>query len=130
MTLLDRKDCDDADRTIPDRFRDAMEGLDADLLADIYAEEVVVWHSHDEIEQSRDEAVATARAFLATLGRCKVERSALLRTETGFVQQHRLVGERVDGRPFRSAPLCIVVTVSQGKITRIDEYIGLKPPAA
>lgn len=112
------------------RFREAMEARDADMLAAIYAENTVVWHSHDEIEQSKNQAVATAGSFFATLRTCEVELTALHPTDTGFVQQHRLAGERVNGRGFRSSPLCIVVTVEHGKIARLDEYIGLKGSAA
>ncbi|MBY8824916.1 nuclear transport factor 2 family protein [Sphingomonas colocasiae] len=112
------------------RFCEAMERRDADLLAALYSEDAVIWHSHDEIEQSKDEGVATARAFFATLRSCSVELTALQSSDTGFVQQHRLVGERLNGRRFRGAPLCVIAAVRDGRIVRIDEYVGLKPRAA
>ena len=112
------------------RFNAAMEARDVAQLAALYAKNVIVWHSHDEIEQTKPEALAAAEAFLGGLAECRCEVTALHPTEVGFVQQHRLVGRRADGRPFRGSPLCIVVVAEGGLIRRLDEYIGLKPPKA
>jgi hypothetical protein len=49
--------------------------------------------------------------------------------EGGFVQQHDLHLEFDDGRSA-DIPACAVVMVSEGKVTRIDEYLDGSTAAA
>jgi len=48
------------------------------------------------------------------------------RTEHGFVQQHVLRATTPSGAEL-SVPACIVVTIRDGKVTRLDEYIDPTP---
>lgn len=108
------------------RFRDAMEARDVGLLGELYDEDVIVWHSHDDIEQKKADALAGADEFLSQLSRCEVELRAFHTTDVGFVHQHRLVGETKAGKPFASSPLCVVAVVRDNRFVRLDEYVGIK----
>ena len=53
----------------------------------------------------------------------KYETLRLERTETGFVETHRLSGETNLGETF-SAVACVIGTVENGKIVRFEEFLN------
>ena len=50
-------------------------------------------------------------------------------TPTGFVQQHVLRGTAPDGTAVE-IPACLIVTIADGRITRLEEYLDTKDAAA
>ena len=58
-------------------------------------------------------------ANLRDVSYTKIKRSA---TDDGFVQQHVLVATNRAGNRVE-VPACIVTTISDGRITRLDEYL-------
>jgi hypothetical protein len=63
----------------------------------------------------------TLRGLIAVTGRRQYLDRRLSVTPEGFVQQHVLVAER-SGRPDLRLPACLVCTVANERITRLDEY--------
>jgi ketosteroid isomerase-like protein len=111
---------------LADAFLRASEAGDVERLRSMYAPDAVVWHNVDGKEQSVDEGLAMvswAREHLNGLHHDEVRRQ---RTEHGFVQQHVLRATTPSGAEL-SVPACIVVTVQDGKVTRLDEYIDPTP---
>jgi ketosteroid isomerase-like protein len=108
--------------TVADDLFAAIERGDVDAIKGIYAPDAVIWHNNDEIEQT----VTQNLRVLAWMGANFSERSYedVRRTEFdgGFVQQHVLKLTKLDGTKVE-LPACIVATVADGKITRIDEYL-------
>lgn len=100
----------------------AIERGDIEAVAGCYQPELVVWHSPSGHEQTRDENLA----LLTRLSeRCSDWRYEEVRREIfadGFVQQHVLRLRNARGVPVE-VPVCIVVRVREGAITRIDEYL-------
>ena len=104
------------------RFFDAIEAGDIDGVARLYAPEAEIWHNTDELTQSLSANLRTLTWIstnLKDVAYTQIRRSA---TDDGFVQQHVLVatnraGERID------VPACIVTTIVDGRITRLDEYL-------
>jgi ketosteroid isomerase-like protein len=110
------------DVDLGERLVVAIEAGDVEAVADVYADDVVIWHNTDQTEQSKAENLAV----LGWLVRKTVSRSyrEIRRSETerGFVQQHVLHLEFSDGRSA-DLPACLVVEVTDGHITRLDEYL-------
>jgi ketosteroid isomerase-like protein len=111
------------------RFFAAIEAGDGEGVAAMYAHDAVVWHSNDGVEQTREQNLRVLDWLVRhTTSR---EYRAIRRHEIdgGFVQQHELHVELPDGRTA-DLPACIVAQVSDGRITRIDEYIDSTAAAA
>lgn len=119
----------------PDRSRSEPTSLDvADALFEaitsgrpddvraLYADDAVIWHSHDEAVQTPDENVATLRWAVANLGSMRYTEVRRRSTDGGFVQQHVLRATNRRGDEIAIAA-CIVCDVSDGRITRLDEYL-------
>ncbi len=114
---------------LADRFFAAIEAGDIATVREVYAPDAEIWHNTDGLVQSPDDNARTLgwiAANLRDVSYTKVKRSA---TEDGFVQQHVLVatnraGERIE------VPACIVTTVRDGRITRLDEYLDSASVAA
>jgi ketosteroid isomerase-like protein len=107
---------------LADRFFAAIEAGDVTSVGSMYADDAVIWHNTDQVEQP----VQHNLAVLGWLVKRTTSRSyrEIRRTVTddGFVQQHVL---HVEFGPARSAdlPACLVVKVLDGRIARIDEYL-------
>lgn len=101
----------------------AIEAKKPEAVAELYADDVEVWHNFDN-------AVQNKAANLAVLGSlCEhvpeihydvVER--LLLADGRVMQRHVLRAVLGDGLEIL-IPACIFVTVEQGRIVRIDEYL-------
>jgi uncharacterized protein len=112
-----------------DAFCRALEaGSVAGVLA-CYAPDARIWHNFDQLALTPEESVAgldtlftafTARRYLDVRRRPTCD---------GFVQQHILRLERADGIVI-DWPGCIVFTLEQGKIARLEEYVDLAQLAA
>jgi ketosteroid isomerase-like protein len=107
---------------VADRLFTAIEAGDVDTVRELYDPAVEVWHNTDRAVQRRQENLATLDWVVRNLPGLRytdVRRSA---TDDGFVQRHVLVAtNRASRRVEVSA--CIVATVRDGRITRLDEYL-------
>ncbi|HEU4841934.1 MAG TPA: nuclear transport factor 2 family protein [Ilumatobacteraceae bacterium] len=114
---------------LADRFFAAIEAGDIAAVRDIYAPDAEIWHNTDGLVQSPDDNARTLgwiAANLRDVTYTKVKRSA---TDDGFVQQHVLVATNRAGARIE-VPACIVTTVRDGRITRLDEYLDSASVAA
>jgi uncharacterized protein len=100
----------------------AIEAGDVDAVRELYDPDVEVWHNTDRAVQGREENLATLGWVMRNLDGLRytdVRRSA---TDDGFVQRHVLVATNRAGRRVE-VPACIVATVRDGRVTRLDEYL-------
>ena len=104
------------------RFFAAVTAGDLDTVRAIYAPDAVVWHNTDGSEQSVDENLRVLAWVARNVQEFRYEDVRLQATESGFVQQHVTKGAAPNGGEFAMAA-CIVGTVVDGRITRIDEYL-------
>ena len=100
---------------------------DVDGVTAVYADDVAVWHNHDDREQDRDENVRVLRWLVDhTVARSyddvRRERLPAVEDATRIVQQHVLRLTFADGRQA-SLPACLFVTARGGRVTRIEEYL-------
>jgi ketosteroid isomerase-like protein len=107
---------------VADRLFAAIEAGDVDAVRGLYDPAVEVWHNTDRAGQGREANLATLDWVVRNLKGLRytdVRRSA---TDDGFVQRHVLVATNRAGRRVE-VPACIVATVREGRITRLDEYL-------
>jgi ketosteroid isomerase-like protein len=108
-------------RALAQRFFDSVEAGDVEALLGMYAPDAKIWHNTDEIATSVDENLRTLAGFVQRIGERRYRDRRLAVFDGGFVQQHVLHGVRADGAAV-TLPACIVCQVSDGRITRLDEY--------
>lgn len=107
-----------------DRITAAALAGDGSDLYDIYADDAVIWHNHDNREQS----VAQNVKLLERMPQWVSDREYADRRfrvfDGGVVQQHTLKGTRISTGEKIELHACVVVLVNEdGKITRLDEYL-------
>lgn len=106
---------------LADRFFRAVEAGDIDTVRDCYDPHVAIWHNTDNLEQTREENLVTLAGMARRIADRRYE---VLRREAfpgGFVQRHILHGTRADGVRL-TLHACILCSVENGRITRLDEY--------
>ncbi len=100
----------------------AIEAGDVEVVRDLYADDAVVWHNNDGVAQTREENLRTLEWVVEHLADRRYEEVTCQPTPTGFVQQHVLRATGPADGPVE-VPACLVATVVDGQITRIDEYL-------
>ncbi|HEX7820193.1 MAG TPA: nuclear transport factor 2 family protein [Sphingobium sp.] len=112
----------DKTENIIDRLFGALSAGDVQAAADCLTADGIIWHGFDRIEQDRAAAIAGWEGFVAHFSDRRFIDIRRQATPTGFVQQHVLTVRTADGRAI-AWPICVVVTVRDGLIERLDEYI-------
>ena len=107
---------------LADRLFAAIEAGDLDAVSTCYADDVEVWANFDDRTLDKDGSLRAIGWLCAKLAdrRYDVRRRELL--PDGFVQEHRLCGIVPDGTEV-SVPVCLVATVTGGRISRLNEYL-------
>lgn len=111
---------------LADKFIAALEAGDEPTVRQCYADDAVIWHNFDGIEQSVDVNVASLhwlRSKLDNIGYEIVRRELL---PDGFLQQHILTGTTKNGDAIRM-PACVVFKVENDRIVRLEEYLDPTP---
>ena len=101
----------------------AMAGDGSDLF-NIYTEDAVIWHNHD----NREQTVAQNVKLLERMPQWVKDREYADRRiqvfEGGAVQQHTLKGTRISTGESIALHACVVIRVDEdNRITRLDEYL-------
>jgi ketosteroid isomerase-like protein len=107
---------------LADRFLTGVQAGDQDGVRACYAPDAIIWHNFDGVEQTVDQNMRSLRWFARTLRdrRYRILRRAAIKD--GFVQQHVLEATLPDGTAW-AMPACVVATVRDGLIVRLDEYL-------
>ncbi len=114
---------------VADRIFAAIEAGDAATVADLYSDDLIVWHNNDGVEQTKAQNLRVLDWLVRNTASRQYREVRRYAIEGGFVQQHDLHLEFDDGRTA-DLPACIVVEVADGVITRIDEYLDGPSAAA
>lgn len=107
--------------TLAAKFFAAIQAGDIETVRATYADDAVIWHNYDQIEQGKDDNLRTLQYVIRTVeGRSydDVRRTVL---DDGFVQQHVLRGMTPGGA--LEVPAMLRIWVADGRITRLDEYL-------
>lgn len=105
-----------------DRFFAAVEKGDIDAIRELYTPDVRVWLNVTGEEQDRDANLRTLAWLTSKVSGVRYEDVRRYEVTNGFVQQHVLRGTAVSGTAIEIAA-CLVVTVVDGRIARIEEYL-------
>jgi ketosteroid isomerase-like protein len=112
-----------------DRFFAAVTAGDLDAVRAMYAPNAVIWHNNDGAEQGVEENLRVLRWATTRIADFRYEDVRRTATASGFMEQHTLRGQAPNGEELR-VPACIVCTVRDGRITRLDEYFDSAQIAA
>lgn len=114
---------------LADAIFDAIERGDVDFVASMWADDIEVWHSNDNAVQNKEQNLAVL-AWM-TKRTTSVEYIHVIRdvTTTGFAQRHTL-RLTFDGGRTADLHAAIFVTISDGQVKRIDEYVDSAHAAA
>jgi uncharacterized protein len=114
---------------VAERLFAAIPKGDLEAVRALYAPEAQIWHNHDGIVQDPAANLQVLAWVVKNIRGLRYEEVRRQATPTGFVQQHVLRGTAPDGKPLER-PACIVCTVVDGRITRLDEYLDSAQLAA
>ncbi|MBI2766444.1 MAG: nuclear transport factor 2 family protein [Chloroflexi bacterium] len=113
-----------------DRFFAAIQSADIDAVRAMYAPDAVIWHNNSNTTQTVAENVVTLTWVTRHISNLRYEE--IRREVTGggrVVQQHVLRGIAPNGTPL-NIPACIIFSIEDGHITRLDEYLDTAQTAA
>jgi ketosteroid isomerase-like protein len=114
---------------IADRFFAAIPKGDLETVRAIYAPDALIWHNNDQTTQSVEQNLQVLGWVTKNIASLRYEEVRRYVTPSGFVQQHVLRGTAPNGKPLE-VPACILCTVVNGRITRLDEYLDSAQLAA
>ena len=104
-----------------DRFFDSIERCDYESLERCYAPEAMVWHSHDNLFQSRADNLAMLKKGMETQQKVRYKDRRIRVFEGGFVQQHTIFVTRENGFVGKM-DVCFIAYTRDGMISRAYEY--------
>ena len=107
---------------LSDRFIAAIQSRDLDTVRDIYSPEVEIWHNVTRRTQTREENLALLLDFTSRVSQLRYEEIERNVFEGGYAQRHVVRGVLASGEKVE-IPAALVVYVSNGRITRLFEYI-------
>lgn len=107
---------------LADRFFAAIPKGDLETVRAIYAPDARIWHNNDQATQSVEQNLAVLGWVTKNIAGLRYEDVRRQATPSGFVQQHVLRGSAPNGAALE-VPACILCTVSDGRITQLDEYL-------
>jgi ketosteroid isomerase-like protein/quercetin dioxygenase-like cupin family protein len=107
---------------LADAFSSAYPKADMATLHSIFGRDAVVWHNWDRNAQSLEKHLAMLEALSSNLRSMAYEKVRRHYFGHGWVQQHTVTGETQSGQTWE-AEACVVFTVVDGRIQRLEEYI-------
>src|SRR3546814_19948479 len=91
--------------------------------ASIYTDEEGIWHNNTNAIQTKTENAALLGEIFAIVDSLYYADIKRLPTSEGFVQHHVVRGVFKDGTPVPELHACIVARVTNGKISRLNEFM-------
>ena len=100
----------------------AFETCDLDAIADLYADDIVVWHNFDQLGRTREQALSSAAWVAAEIEGFTVGDRWVAAVEGGYVQQCVFRGRMRSTGEVLEMPSMLRVHVRDGQVIRIEEY--------
>ena len=108
------------------QFMTALEQADESSIRQCYAQDAVIWHNFDGLEQTVDDNIASLhwlRGHLNDIQYVDVVHSDIA---DGLLQRHVMTGKSASGESL-SMPACVIFTIEDERITRLEEYLDPAP---
>jgi ketosteroid isomerase-like protein len=112
---------DDEHLEIAEKVGVAFSNKDVVALRKLYHDDAEIWHNYDGKSLPMTEALERAAVVFTSFDEVSLMNVRRHSIENGFVQQHDYVFANNGGEPL-SIPVCQVVTVKAGKISRVEAY--------
>jgi ketosteroid isomerase-like protein len=104
------------------RLFDCIERKQVREVAALYGDDIAVWHNFSNAEQSKAENLAVLEGLVASVESLRYEVHERVLLGDRVLQRHDLRCRTRSGEEI-VIPACIFVTVRDGRIQRIDEYL-------
>jgi uncharacterized protein len=117
-------DTDQSSLALAERLVAALEAGDVEAVSACYTEDARIWHNFDDVDQTVAENLPMLQWMLSELSERKFKVQRRVAIPGGYLQQHVLTGQRSNGEAF-TLPVCVVATVRDGRIARLEEYLHL-----
>lgn len=88
----------------------------------LYADDILVWHNFSNTTQTKAENLKTLGGLTKNVAQIRYDVVERVSLGDRVMQRHVLVCRVSNGEEV-AIPACIFVSVRDGKITRIDEYL-------
>src|SRR5262245_2415419 len=105
-----------------ERFFGAVVAADLTAVRACYAPDAVSWHNTDGKEQSVDETLRTLEVLPRFVKDFRYEDARRYALPDGFVEFHTVRCSNAAGVEI-SIPACVVCSVIEGRIMRMEEYL-------
>ena len=122
MTYLTERARQDMD-ALASRLVEAIERKDIEALKQIYAPDVEYWVNVTDQSQGLEAILELTQLFNQKIKDLHHEIESRDFFPGGLVQRSRIKGELASGEAL-AVPLCLVIYVEDGRITRLYEYIN------
>jgi ketosteroid isomerase-like protein len=120
LTEAARQDMD----ALANRLFDAIERADVATVEQIYAPDVQYWVNFTDQTLGLDTILEMTQLFTQKVKNFHYKIESREFFPGGFVQRCRITGELASGEAL-ALPLCLVIYVEDGQITRLYEYINV-----
>lgn len=107
---------------VANRFFNALLAGDAATLDDVFAPDAIFWQNFALRDIPKAEFLPGFVGLAKLIPDIHFEEVRRMGTPDGFVEQHILCGTTPSGARLRAYG-CFVVSVRDGRITRLDEYL-------
>ncbi len=95
---------------------------DVDGVAALYRDDAVIWRNIDGRELVKKQMLKVVAFLASEVTDLSYTDVRVQPTASGFVQQHTLRGVAPNGQPV-TAHACLVATLEEGLIVRLEEYL-------
>ena len=95
---------------------------DLSLFRGVFAEDAIWWHAFGDRVVSVEDSLAYFQLVLNVTENLRYEDVRITETPSGYIDQHYVRANMPDGTQV-SMPAVMVVTVENGKVVRLDEYV-------
>jgi ketosteroid isomerase-like protein len=126
--VMDKRD-ERAMLDLCERFFAAVAAGDLDAVRAMYAPDAAIWHNNDGLEQTVEQNMRILRWATSAISGFHYEDVRRRATADGFIEEHVMRGTAPNGEELR-VHTCLVCTVRDGRITRVNEYFDSAQIAA
>jgi ketosteroid isomerase-like protein len=113
--------------SIVDKFVEALSTGDAASLDALFTDDAVIWHNYDQVGQPAVEALAALASLAALQPRYEIAGRDVV--DGACIQRH-VVHVTLPGGQSASIPAIQRISLADGRIRRIDEYMDSAQMAA
>lgn len=106
---------------LADRLVAAIEAGDEAGVVACFTDDAVVWHNYDGREVGLVDVLPLLASLVELVPGVRYDVTRRHPCEGGFIQQHVVRGTAAKGELVM--PACMVITVRDGKIARLEEYL-------